>query len=128
MLRRPPISTLFPYTTLFRSILYALLIIFCTFFYTASVLDPEESTENLKRLGGRVAEAEPGEPTAVYFDHVISRTALLGAIYLALVCLLPEILLFYAHLPIYFSSMALLITVCTILDLAGQFRSERRLT
>ena len=45
-----------------------------------------------------------------------------------LVCLLPEILLFYAHLPIYFSSMALLITVCTILDLAGQFRAERRLT
>ena len=59
---------------------------------------------------------------------MISRTALLGAIYLALVCLLPEILLFYAHLPIYFSSMALLITVCTILDLAGQFRAERRLT
>src|SRR5437588_6606793 len=79
MLRRPPISTLFPYTTLFRSILYALLIIFCTFFYTASVLDPEESTENLKRLGGRVAEAEPGEPdrksTRLNSSHTVSSYA-----------------------------------------------------
>ncbi|HML11676.1 MAG TPA: preprotein translocase subunit SecY, partial [Xanthobacteraceae bacterium] len=66
-------------------ILYVLLIIFCTFLYTASVLDPEESAEKLKLLGGRLEMIEPGEPTAAYLDHVVSRTALLGGIYLALV-------------------------------------------
>src|SRR5262249_32734365 len=70
-------------------ILYALLIVFSTFFYTASVLDPEESADKIETLGGRLGTIEPGEPTAAYLDQVVSRTALLGGIYLALVCLLP---------------------------------------
>jgi preprotein translocase subunit SecY len=103
-------------------ILCALLIIFCTFFYTASVLDPEESADKLKALGGRFETIEPGEPTAAYLDQVVSRTALLGGIYLALVCLLPEVLIHYAYVPVYFGGTVLLIVVCTILDLTTEFR------
>jgi preprotein translocase subunit SecY len=103
-------------------ILYALLVIFCTFFYTASVLDPEESADKLKTLGGRIETVEPGEPTAAYLDQVVSRTALLGGIYLALVCLLLEILIHYAYVPLYFGGTALLIVVCTILDLTTELR------
>jgi preprotein translocase subunit SecY len=103
-------------------ILYALLIIFCTFFYTASVLDPEESADKLKTLGGRLETIEPGEPSAAYLDRVISRTALLGGVYLALVCLLPAMLINYAYVPLYFGGTALLITVCTVLDLTTELR------
>jgi preprotein translocase subunit SecY len=115
---RPPSAT---YLTLF-----AVLTVICTLFYTASVLDPEESAERLKILGGRLAGVEPGEATADYLDRTVSRTALVGAVYLALVVLLPEILTSYAHVPLYFSGLGLLITVCTILDLAAQFRAEWR--
>jgi preprotein translocase subunit SecY len=108
-------------------IIFAILIVVCALFYTASVLDPEESAENLQKLGGRLLEVEPGEPTAAYLDHVVSRTAFLGAIYLALVCMLPEVLIYYARVPLYFGGMGLLITVCTILDLAAQFRAARKL-
>ena len=107
-------------------ILYAALIVFCTFLYTASVLDPEETTERLKLLGGRLATVEPGEATADYLDRTVSRTALLGAVYLALVCLLPDILISYARLPLYFGGTALLIVVCTLLDLDAQFRAGRK--
>ena len=106
-------------------ILSVILIVICALFYTASVFDPEESAENLKRLSGRLADVEPGEPTAAYLDHVVSRTALVGGLYLAFVCLLPEILLFYAHLPLYFGGIGLLIVVCTIIDLATEFRARR---
>jgi len=103
-------------------ILFALLIIFCTLFYTASVLDPEESAQKLSTRGGRLETVEPGEPTAAYLDQVVSRTALLGGIYLALVCLLPEVLIHYAHVPLYFGGTALLIVVCTVLDLTTELR------
>jgi preprotein translocase subunit SecY len=107
-------------------IIFVILIVVCTLFYTASVLDPEESAEKLQRLGGRLAEVEPGEPTAAYLDHVVARTALVGAVYLAAVTLLPEILTRYTPLPLYFGGMGLLITVCAILDLAAQFRAGRK--
>jgi preprotein translocase subunit SecY len=106
-------------------ILYALLIVFSTFFYTASVLDPEESADKIKTLGGRLGTIGPGEPTAAYLDQVVSRTALLGGIYLALVCLLPDLLIRYLQVPVYFGGTALLIVVCTILDVQAQFRAER---
>jgi preprotein translocase subunit SecY len=109
-------------------IVYTTLIIISALFYTASVLDPQENAETLQRLGGRLPEVEPGEPTAAYFDHVVARTALLGAIYLALVCLLPEVLTHYTRLPLYFGGPGLLITVCTILDVDAQLRSGRQLT
>jgi len=106
-------------------VLYALLIILCTFFYTASVLDPDESAENLRRLGGSLPGIAPGEPTAACLDLIVSRTTLIGAIYLALVCLLPDILIRTLQVPVYFGGTALLITVCALIDLRAQFRAER---
>jgi preprotein translocase subunit SecY len=106
-------------------VLYALLIIVCTFFYTASVLDPDESAENLRRLGGSLPGIAPGEATASRLDQIISRTTLIGAIYLALVCLLPDILMRYLQVPVYFGGTALLITVCALIDLHAQFRAEQ---
>jgi len=117
---RPPSSTYL--------ILFAVLTVICTLFYTASVLDPEESAERLKTLGGKLAGVEPGEPTADYLDRTVSRTTLVGGVYLALVVMLPEILVHYAHVQLYFSGLGLLITICTILDLAAQFRAARKLT
>jgi preprotein translocase subunit SecY len=92
------------------------------------VLDPEESADKIKTLGGRLGTIEPGEPTAAYLDQVVSRTALLGGIYLALVCLLPDLLIRYLQVPVYFGGTALLIVVCTILDLDAQFHAGRQLT
>jgi len=106
--------------------LYPLLIILGTFFYTASVLDPDESAENLRRLGGSFPGIAPGEPTAASLDRIVSRTTLLGAIYLALVCLLPDLLLRYLQVPVYFGGTALLITVCALIDLRAQFQAEVR--
>jgi preprotein translocase subunit SecY len=105
-------------------ILYALLIILCTFFYTASVLDPDESAENLRRLGGSLPGIAPGEATAACLDQIVSRTTLIGAIYLALVCLLPDILMRYLQVPVYFGGTALLITVCALIDLRAQFSAR----
>lgn len=105
-------------------VVYALLIIVCTFFYTASVLDPDESAENLRRLGGNLPGIAPGEPTAACLDQIVSRTTLIGAIYLALVCLLPDILIRSLQVPVYFGGTALLITVCALIDLRAQFRAE----
>jgi preprotein translocase subunit SecY len=107
-------------------ILYAILIIFCAFLYTASVLDPEQAAEDLARLGGRLGTIDPGGATADYLDRTISRTALIGAVYLALVCLLPDLLIRFAQVPMYFGGTALLVTVCTILDLKTQIRVERQ--
>lgn len=105
-------------------VLYALLIIFCTFFYTASVLDPEESAESLGKLGGTLPAIAPGEPTAACLDQIVSRTTLIGALYLALVCLLPDVLIRYLQVPVYFGGTALLIAVCALIDLHAQFRAE----
>src|SRR5262249_55881316 len=107
-------------------VLYPLLIILCTFFYTASVLDPDESADHLKQLGGSLPGIAPGEPTAACLDQIVSRTTLIGAIYLALVCLLPDLLLRYLQVPIYFGGTALLVAICALLDVRAQFRAEMR--
>jgi preprotein translocase subunit SecY len=107
-------------------VLYPLLIILCTFFYTAFLLDPDESAESLRKLGGVLPGVAPGEPTAACLDQIVSRTTLLGAIYLALVCLLPDLLLRFLQVPVYFGGTALLVAVCALLDLRAHFRAERR--
>ncbi|HYS49015.1 MAG TPA: preprotein translocase subunit SecY, partial [Xanthobacteraceae bacterium] len=67
---------------------------------------------------------DPGEATAAHLDHVVSRTTVIGAAYLVLVCLLPEILIRYAGVPFYFGGTSLLVVVCTTLDLDAQLRAE----
>src|ERR1700676_4303923 len=83
-------------------VLYVGLIIFFAFFYTAIVFNPTETAENLKKHGGFIPGIRPGERTAEYIDYVLSRITVIGAGYLALVCLFPEMLISYAEVPFYF--------------------------
>jgi preprotein translocase subunit SecY len=92
--------------------------------YTAFLFDPAEVAEKLKRQGGAIPGIEPGEPTAEHVDSVLSRTAILGAVYLAFICLIPEMLIAYAQVPIYFGGVPALIVVSTVLDIDQQIRVE----
>ncbi|MFL5087168.1 MAG: preprotein translocase subunit SecY [Xanthobacteraceae bacterium] len=104
--------------------LYAVAIVVGVLLYTAFLLGPEQLAEKFQQYGGVVAGIQPGEATAAYLDHVLSRTALVGALYLALVCLIPEILTRAAVVPFYFSGPSLLILVCTIMDVEAQARAH----
>jgi preprotein translocase subunit SecY len=103
-------------------ILYVGLIIFFAFFYTAIVLNPEETAENLKKHGGFIPGIRPGERTAEYIDYVLSRITVVGAAYLAVVCLIPEILISYAAVPFYFGGTSLLIVVSVTMDTVAQIQ------
>ncbi len=101
-------------------VLYVALIIFFAFFYTAVVFNPTETAENLKKHGGFIPGIRPGERTAEYIDYVLSRITVIGAAYLALVCLIPEILISYAAVPFYFGGTSLLIVVSVTMDTVAQ--------
>jgi preprotein translocase subunit SecY len=101
---------------------YAALIVVCAYVYTAMILDPENAAADLKRYGGLVPGIEAGEATAAHIDHVLSRTTLVGALYLALICLIPEFLIWYMRVPFYFGGLSLLVVVCAILDLRAQIQ------
>jgi preprotein translocase subunit SecY len=98
----------------------AVLIVPCALFYCALVFDPDEAAERLKRYGGVIAGFPPGEQTAAYLDSIVSRTTIVGALYLALMFLIPEILIAYLGVPFYFGSVSLMIVVCTFIDLRAQ--------
>src|SRR6476620_9411014 len=101
-------------------IMYLALIVFFAFFYTAIVFNPTETADNLKKHGGFIPGIRPGERTAEYIDYVLSRITVLGAIYLAIVCLIPEILISYASVPFYFGGTSLLIVVSVTMDTVAQ--------
>ncbi|MBV9236540.1 MAG: preprotein translocase subunit SecY [Xanthobacteraceae bacterium] len=101
-------------------VLYVGLIIFFAFFYTAVVFNPTETADNLKKHGGFIPGIRPGERTAEYIDYVLSRITVIGAAYLALVCLIPEILISYASVPFYFGGTSLLIVVSVTMDTVAQ--------
>ena len=101
-------------------VLYAALIAFFAFFYTAIVFNPKDTADNLKKHGGFIPGIRPGERTAEYIDYVLSRVTVLGAIYLAIVCLIPEILISYASVPFYFGGTSLLIVVSVTMDTVAQ--------
>jgi preprotein translocase subunit SecY len=101
-------------------ILYLALIVFFTFFYTAIVFNPTETADNLKKHGGFIPGIRPGERTAEYIDYVLSRITVPGAVYLAVVCLIPEILISYASVPFYFGGTSLLIVVSVTMDTVAQ--------
>ena len=103
-------------------ILYVALIVFFAFFYTAIVFNPTETAENLKKHGGFIPGIRPGERTAEYIDYVLSRITVIGAGYLAIVCLLPEILISYAAVPFYFGGTSLLIVVSVTMDTVAQIQ------
>jgi preprotein translocase subunit SecY len=104
--------------------LYAALIIFFAFFYTSIMFNPKETAENLKKHGGFIPGIRPGERTAEYIDFVLTRITMIGAIYLAVVCLLPEFLIGYAALPFYFGGTSLLIVVSVTMDTVAQIQGH----
>ena len=105
-------------------VLYAFLIIFFGYFYTAVVFNPEETADNLKKYGGFVPGIRPGTATADYFDRVLTRLTTVGGIYLVAVCLLPEILISNYSLPFYFGGTSILIVVSVTMDTVTQIQSH----
>jgi preprotein translocase subunit SecY len=101
-------------------IMYVSLIVFFAFFYTAIVFNPVETADNLKKHGGFIPGIRPGERTAEYIDYVLTRITVIGAGYLAIVCLLPELLVSYAAVPFYFGGTSLLIVVSVTMDTVAQ--------
>ena len=104
--------------------LYVAGIVFFAFFYTAVVFNPEDVSENLKRHGGFIPGIRPGKRTAEYLDYVLTRLTVVGAAYLALVCLLPEILTANLQVPFYFGGTSLLIVVSVTMDTVSQVQSH----
>lgn len=105
-------------------ILYAGLIIFFAFFYAAVVFNPEDTAENLKKHGGFIAGIRPGKSTADYLDFVMTRLLVVGALYLAALCVLPEILIFKFSVPFVLGGTTLLIVVSVTIDLVSQVQSH----
>lgn len=105
-------------------ILYVAFIVFFAFFYTAVVFNPTETAENLKKYGGFVPGIRPGRNTAEFLDRVLTRLTVVGAAYLSVVCLLPEILISRFSVPFYFGGTSLLIVVTVTLDTVAQIQSH----
>ena len=105
-------------------ILYVGLIVFFAFFYTATVFNPADTADNLKKHGGFVPGVRPGERTAQYIDHILTRVTVLGAGYLALICILPELLTSYSSIQLYFGGTSLLIVVNVTMDTVAQIHGH----
>jgi preprotein translocase subunit SecY len=104
--------------------LYTSCIVFFTFFYVAHVVNPEEMAENLKKHGGFVPGIRPGKNTADHLSYILTRLTAVGALYLASVALLPEILISQYQVPFYFGGTSLLIVVTVTMDTVGQIHSH----
>jgi len=99
-------------------------VIFFCFFYTAVVFNPEETADNLKRNGGFIPGIRPGKNTEMYLDYVLTRITVIGAIYLTLVCLIPEYMIAKAGIPFYLGGTSLLIVVNVTVDTVTQIQSH----
>ena len=104
--------------------IYVALIVFFAFFYTAVVFNPKDTADNLRKHGGFIPGIRPGEKTAEYIDYVLTRITVVGALYLAAVCVMPEILTSYAAVPFYFGGTSLLIAVSVTMDTVAQVQSH----
>jgi preprotein translocase subunit SecY len=109
----------FLYTTL-----YAALIIFFAFFYTAVVLNPVDMADNMKKYGGFIPGIRPGQRTSDYIYRVMSRLTFVGAIYLTIVSIIPEFLISFTHVPFYFGGTSLLIVIVVAMDTAQQIETH----
>jgi len=105
-------------------VLYSALIIFFCFFYTALVFNSRETAENLKKSGAFIPGIRPGQQTAEYIDKVLTRLTVWGALYVTVVCLLPEFLISKFHVPFYFGGTSLLIIVVVIMDFIAQLQAH----
>ncbi|MFH1223918.1 MAG: preprotein translocase subunit SecY [Pseudomonadota bacterium] len=109
--------------SLVYNLVYVSMIIFFTYFYTAVTFNPVDVAENLKKHGGFVPGIRPGKSTSDYIDKVLTRITLVGAIYISLVCVLPEIMTFKFKVPFYFGGTSLLILIGVALDTVSQIES-----
>ena len=105
-------------------LLYASLIAFFCFFYTAIVFNPKDTADQLKKHSGFIPGYRPGERTAEYIDYVLTRITVVGAIYLVIVCLIPEFLISWAGVPFYLGGTSLLIVVSVTLDTVAQVQGH----
>ena len=105
-------------------ILYASGIIFFTFFYTSITFNPNETAENLRKYGGFIPGIRPGESTALYIDTILTRLTTIGAIYLTLVCLMPEFLIANYPIPFYLGGASVLIVVVVAIDTVTQVQTR----
>jgi len=109
-------------THVIHMILSSVAIIILAFIYTSFVVDPSHAADSLGKRGAVIPGIEPGEPTAAHLDRMVSYTTCIGAIYLAAVFLVPELLLSYGQAPFYLGGASVLIVVCTVLDIETQVR------
>jgi preprotein translocase subunit SecY len=105
-------------------ILYAGMIIFFAFFYTAVVFNPSDTADNLKKHGGFIPGIRPGKNTAEYIDYVLTRITAVGAVYLVIVCVMPEFLIDATGVPFYFGGTSLLIVVSVTMDTVAQIQGH----
>jgi preprotein translocase subunit SecY len=103
---------------------YAAMIVFFSYFYTAVVFNPEETADNLKKNGGFIPGIRPGTATASYFDTILTRLTTIGAAYLCIVCLLPEVLISQYGVPFYFGGTSVMIIVSVTMDTVTQIQSH----
>ena len=105
-------------------ILYAALIVFFCFFYTSIMFNTKETADNLKKSGGFILGIRPGDQTADYLDRILTRITVIGAIYIVIICLIPELLVAYSGIPFYFGGTSLLIVVSVTLDTVSQIQGH----
>ena len=105
-------------------IIYISMVVFFAFFYTAVVFNPADTADNLKKYGGFIPGIRPGKNTAEYLDWVLTRLTVVGAAYLAAICLLPELLISRYSVPFYFGGTSLLIVVTVTMDTVAQVQSH----
>jgi len=105
-------------------ITYISMVVFFAFFYTAVVFNPDDTAENLKKYGGFIPGIRPGKNTSAYLDRVLTRLTTVGAAYLAVICLLPELLISRYSVPFYFGGTSLLIVVTVTMDTVAQVQSH----
>jgi len=103
---------------------YAAMILFFSFFYAAVTFNPQETADNLRKQGGFVPGIRPGASTATYFDRILTRLTAIGALYLVIVCLLPQILISHYNVPFYFGGTSLIIIVSVTIDTVTQIQSH----
>ncbi len=118
------IASWFSHGTVVYVIVYSLTIIFFTYFYTAIVLNPTDMADNMKKYGGFVPGIRPGRKTAEYIDRILSRITLPGAVFLALIAVLPDLLIRRFNVPFYFGGTSVLIVVGVALDTLQQIESH----
>jgi len=116
-------AILSPGAWLYMTIFTALIVFFC-FFYTAIVFNPKDTADNLKKNGGFIPGIRPGQKTSEYIDAVLTRITVVGAAYVALVCLLPQYLISELSVPFYFGGTSLLIVVVVTMDTMSQIQSH----